>query len=129
MAIVRASEAPRYDLPGGTHFFGLLAPSRGSTELCTWRLELEPGVGDHNSPAHQLDHEEAFMVLEGELGIAIDGEWFTLQPGDAISVPARSPLQVINPGSEVTKVFVCIRSGFRAKMMDTGEEIMPPWAQ
>lgn len=36
MAIVRATESPRFDLPG-VHFFWLLAPGRGSTELCTWR--------------------------------------------------------------------------------------------
>ena len=127
MAIVRATETPRFDLPG-THFFGLLAPSRGSTELCTWRLELDPGAGVNNGP-HQLDHEEAFMLLEGSLTIKIDGEAFVLQPGDALSVPARSLLHVSNPASEPAKALVCIRAGFRAKMMDTGEEIgTPPWA-
>ena len=76
MAIVRATESPRFDLPG-VHFFGLLAPGRGSTELCTWRLEVDPGAGANDEP-HQLDHEEVFVILEGSLTITIDGQPFDL---------------------------------------------------
>jgi mannose-6-phosphate isomerase-like protein (cupin superfamily) len=124
MAIVRATESLRFDLPG-THFFGLLAPSRGSTELCTWRLEVDPGV---NGEPHQLDHEEVFVLLEGSLAITIDGQAFDLMAGDAIAVPARSLLSAANRTSAPAKALVCIRAGFRATMV-SGEEVgTPPWA-
>jgi mannose-6-phosphate isomerase-like protein (cupin superfamily) len=124
MAIVRATEAPRFDLPG-THFFGLLAPGRGSTELCTWRLEVEPGV--HGEP-HQLDHEEVFVILEGSLTVTIDGQEFDLGVGDALAVPARSPFSAANRTSAKASALVCIQAGFRATMA-SGEEIgTPPWA-
>lgn len=126
MAIVRATEAARFDLPG-VHFFGLLAPSRGSTELCTWRLEVDPGAGVNDKP-HQLDHEEVFVSLEGSLAITIDGQAFDLLPGDALAVPPRSQLSVANRTSAKASALVCIRAGFRATMVG-GEEIgTPPWA-
>ena len=124
MAIVRATESPRFDLPG-VHFFGLLAPGRGSTELCTWRLEVDPGV---NGEPHQLDHEEVFVILEGSLTITIDGQPFDLGAGDALAVPARSLLSLANRTSAKASALVCIQAGFRATMA-SGEEIgTPAWA-
>ena len=126
MAIVRATEAPRFDLPG-IHFFGLLAPSRGATELCTWRLEVDPGAGVDSEP-HQLDREEVFVMLEGSLTITVDGQAFDLLVGDAIAVPARALLSVANRTSEKAVALVSIRAGFKA-VMANGEEIStPPWA-
>jgi mannose-6-phosphate isomerase-like protein (cupin superfamily) len=126
MALVRATEAARFDLPG-IHFLGLLAPSRGSTELCTWRLEVDPGAGGDDQ-AHQLDHEEVFVILEGSLAITVDGQTFDLGAGDALAVPARSPLSVANRTSMKASALVCIHAGFRA-IMANGEEIdTPPWA-
>jgi mannose-6-phosphate isomerase-like protein (cupin superfamily) len=126
MAIVRATESPRFDRPG-VHFFGLLAPNRGSTELCTWRLEVDPVAGDNGEP-HQLNHEEVFVILEGSLTITIDGQAFDLGAGDALAVPARSLLSVSNRTSAKASALVCIQAGFRATMA-SGEEIgTPPWA-
>jgi len=126
MAIVRATESPRFDLPG-VHFFGLLAPGRGSTELCTWRLEVDPVAGAHGE-SHHLDHEEVFVILEGSLTITIDGQAFDLGAGDALAVPARSLLSVANRTSAKASALVCIQAGFRATMAG-GEEIgTPPWA-
>jgi mannose-6-phosphate isomerase-like protein (cupin superfamily) len=127
MAIVRATESPRFDLPGGIHFFGLLAPNRGSTELCTWRLEVEPGAGARGEP-HRLDHEEVFVILEGRLTITIDGQAFDLGPGDAAAVPAHALLSAENRTSSVAKALVCIRSGFQATMGNGKAIGTPPWA-
>jgi mannose-6-phosphate isomerase-like protein (cupin superfamily) len=126
MAIVRATESPRFDLPG-IHFFGLLAPSRGSTELCTWRLEVDPGVGIDGEP-HQLDHEEVFVILEGSLTITINGQAFDLMIGDAIAVPARAMLSAANRTSAKASALVCIQAGFRATMANGEEFGTPPWA-
>lgn len=126
MAMVRAAEAPRFDLPG-IHFVGLLAPSRGSTELCTWRLEVDPGAGSENE-SHQLDHEEVFVILEGSLTIIVDGQTLNLNVGDALSVPARTQLSVINRTNAKASALVCIRAGFQG-IMANGEMIgTPPWA-
>src|SRR5690349_14512529 len=83
MAIVRAAEAPVFELPG-FQFNGLTAPSRGAQELCTWRLWVAPGAA---SDLHKLDHEEVFIVLAGTLTTVVDGQETVLSPGDALSVP------------------------------------------
>ena len=58
MAVVRMTDAPTFTVDG-FHFVGLTAPSRGATELSTWRLEIEPNA---KSGAHWLDHEEVFRA-------------------------------------------------------------------
>ena len=58
MAIVRATEAAVFEMPG-FQFNGLTAPSRGAQELCTWRLHIAPGA---TSDPHRLDREEIFVV-------------------------------------------------------------------
>jgi hypothetical protein len=35
--ILRAAQAPRFDIPGVT-FVGMASPSRGSEQLCTWKI-------------------------------------------------------------------------------------------
>ena len=42
MTIIRAAEAPRFDLPG-VEFTAMAAPSRGSDRVCTWKLTVAPG--------------------------------------------------------------------------------------
>ena len=125
MVITRAARAPRFELDG-FHFLGLTAPSRGATELCTWQLEIEPGV---TSDAHRLTHEEVFLPLQGTLQVVVDGEEIEVAAGDALTVPARSLLQVANRSNEVSRVLVCIAAGFKAMHADGREIGTPPWAQ
>ena len=49
MPVVRTTTAPTFTI-GGFHLTGLTAPSRGASELCTWRLEIEPHA---KSEAHR----------------------------------------------------------------------------
>lgn len=125
MPVVRAANAPIFTIDG-FHFTGLTAPSRGASELCTWRLEIEPHA---ESEAHWLDHEEVFILLDGAITITVAGEDIELQAGDALSVPARSPLQLINTGGATAHVLVCLPAGSHGTMADGREVGTPPWAQ
>ncbi|MFC9896665.1 cupin domain-containing protein [Nocardia sp. NPDC127579] len=121
MHLVKAADAPRFELPHA-QFDGMAAPSRGSKQLCTWRLTV-PGnlaVG----PAHTLDRDEVFMLLSGRLEIS--GQ--LLEPGDALVVPAGDPIALGNPGDEPAVAHVAIPAGFTAEMPD-GSRFTPPWAQ
>ena len=69
MTIIHSPEAPRFDLPGLV-FTGLASPSRGSTDLCTWHLRVEPGFASPD--AHTLDRDEVFMVLAGSIALSPD---------------------------------------------------------
>ena len=121
--VTRASETPRFQLPG-VEFTGLASPARGSSDLCTWRLTLEP---DLRSPeSHTIDRDEVFMVVGGEVKLHPEGE--PLSAGDVAVVPAGHPIQVLNVGEGAAEVIVAIAAGFRATMADGSEIGTPPWA-
>src|SRR2546430_14271181 len=92
MNVIRAAEAHRFEVPG-TEFTALAAPSRGSREVCTWRLSVAPHhVADQ---PHTLDRDEIFMVTAGTIRLAEGGE--VLGPGDASVGPAGRPSRAGNP--------------------------------
>src|SRR5215470_8260699 len=113
MTTIRADQAPRFEVPG-VQFAGLAAPSRGSTEVCTWRITVAPRFVSDQS--HTLDRAEIFMVTNGALQVTEDGD--LLGPGDAAVVPAGTPIFVRNPGDEPAEAYVAIAAGFTGKMAD-----------
>ena len=125
MTVVRVADAPNFTVDG-FHFTGLTAPSRGATELCTWQLEIEPNA---KSDAHWLDHEEVFVLLDGTITVSVADENIELHTGDAISVPAKSLLQLTNSGNRTAHALVCLPAGTHATMADGHEVGTPPWAK
>lgn len=119
----RADEAPRFQLPG-LEFTGLASPSRGCSDLCTWRLTLEAGL---SSPEpHTLDRDEVFMVIRGAIRLAPDAD--PIVAGDVAVVPAGTPIQVANVGDSEAEVVVAIPAGFSAAAADGSRIGTPPWA-
>ncbi|HEV2782185.1 MAG TPA: cupin domain-containing protein [Actinophytocola sp.] len=123
MTVIRAADAPRFSLPG-VEFTGLAAPSRGSADICTWRLTVAPSR-DRPEP-HTLDKDEVFMVISGSVRVTPDGP--ELGTGDAMVVPAGSPIALVNTGDTAAELYVAIRAGFVGTMAD-GTTVRPPWAQ
>jgi mannose-6-phosphate isomerase-like protein (cupin superfamily) len=123
MTIIRDAEAPRFELPG-VRFTGLASPTRGSARLCTWRISVEAGLV--SPQAHRLDEDEVFMVTAGTIRVTPDGP--EVHAGDAVVVPAGSPIQLGNPTDVTAEAFVAIRAGFTAVGAD-GTAISPPWAE
>jgi mannose-6-phosphate isomerase-like protein (cupin superfamily) len=124
MTVIRADQAPRFEVPG-VAFAGLAAPSRGSTEVCTWRITVAPRLVSDQS--HTLDRAEVFMVTNGALQVTEGGD--LLGPGDAAVVPAGTPIFVANPGDEPAEAYVAIAAGFTGKMADGTAVGTPPWAR
>lgn len=123
MFMIRSAEAPRFELPG-LAFTGLASPSRGSADLCLWRLSVEEG---YRSPeAHTLDRDEVFVVTSGSIRLADDGD--VIQAGDAAVVPAGTPIQVANVGPGPAAVMVAIPAAFTATAADGSPIGTPPWA-
>lgn len=123
MHVIRSAQAPRFELPG-IRFDALAAPSRGSSQICTWRLTVDP---DLRSPEpHTIDRDEVFMVLAGAIRLTPDSD--VLGPGDACVVPAGQPIQLVNPNPEPAQVYVAIAAGFSATTADGTAIGTPPWA-
>jgi len=108
----------------GASFHALVAPSRGSAELCAWRLEIPP----HQVGApHRPSREEVLLVLDGELTVVLDGHPETVAAGDVVLVPARAELRV-DGGTTTASVWVTTSPGLEAELAD-GSRLTPPWAQ
>ena len=125
MSVVRINEAPHFNVEG-FHFTGLTSPSRGASEISTWRLEVEPGA--HSDP-HWLDHEEIFILLDGVITVSVAGESTELHAGDALNVPAHSLLQLTGSREQAAHAIVCLPAGTKATMANGQEIGTPPWAQ
>jgi len=120
--VIRAHESPTFELPG-VRFSAYAAPSRGSHELCTWQISVEPG---HRAAAHTLDRDETFLVLAGTLRLTADGE--ELGPGDVAIVRAGDEIALANPGAEEAVAYIAIAAGFTATTAE-GDRLQPPWAR
>lgn len=121
--IIRAQGAPRFQLPG-LEFAGLASPSRGSADLCTWRLTVQPAFASPD--AHLLDRDEVFVVTRGAVRLEADGD--VIAAGDASVVPAGTPIQLANAGEGEAELIVSIPAGFTATTQDGATIGTPPWA-
>lgn len=124
MPVLTAPAAPTHEL-AGARFTSLATPSRGSTDTCVWRVELDPGA-----PAvpHRLTREEIFVVLSGRASVRIGGEQREAATGDTIVVPPDTPFELAAAGPEPLRALCLLPVGGQARMAD-GEPFTPPWAQ
>lgn len=122
MSIVRAADAPRFEL-GGARFTVYAGPSNGTAEICAWRLTVPPGT---RSVPHTIDRDEVFIVAAGGIHLTPGGE--VLGPGDSAVVPAGEKIELGNPTAEPAEVYVALRAGLTAYHMDGTALATPPWA-
>src|SRR4051794_21107740 len=84
MHLILRTDAPIFDAEG-TAVTAYAAPSRGSSEVSMWQIEL---AADSTSPRHHMDREEVFLGLEGQAVAEIDGTKHLLGSGDCLILPA-----------------------------------------
>lgn len=123
MALITLSEAPAVEIPG---IIGrpLAVPSRGSTQLAVWALEVAPGI---TGQPHTVDREEVFVLQAGHLQGTVGAEEFELAVGDALLVPPDTLFSIRNSGDETACLTVCTTAGIRATI--NGQVVEPGWAQ
>ena len=125
MPVITAADAQEFSMEGTT-VTALAAPSRGSTELCAWRLRLAPGL---RTPAHSLTREEVFVILSGTAVASIDGLRQLVAPGDALVVPADLPFELTVGADAALEAVVAFPAGGMAHMPPgEGQPFPPPWA-
>src|ERR1044071_8929819 len=104
MTIIKRSEAPLFD-DGGTHVTAYAAPSRGASQVSMWCLELAPGT---TSPLHQMDCEEVFLGLDGEVVATVDGTEHVIGAGDCLILPAATPFTFRVPEGRPSRALACM---------------------
>jgi quercetin dioxygenase-like cupin family protein len=122
MSVVRATDAVEHEVHGST-FSSFVAPSRGSAQLCAWRLTVPADV---KGVAHRPTREEVLLILDGSMRVTLDGEVADLSQGDVAVVPAGSEL-CVDSGSAGVSAWVTTTSGLEAVLPD-GSRFAPPWA-
>jgi len=120
---LRVADAPTFDLPG-VRFTALAAPSRGSAGVCTWLLDVEPGLAP--SDPHVIDEDEVFHVVAGAIRLSDDGP--VVRAGEVAVVPAGERIRLSNAGTGAAKVHVAVRAGFTATRADGTTIGTPAWA-
>lgn len=79
----------------------------------TGLLTLEPGESSSEKPSTHKDSDQTLILLAGELKAEIGDEKATLEDGDAVLVPAKTPHRFTNTGnSRVTTFSVYARPAF-----------------
>jgi mannose-6-phosphate isomerase-like protein (cupin superfamily) len=124
MPITEGRTASVHEL-AGTRFTPLASPSRGSTEICVWRVELPPHA---DAVPHELTREEVLVVLSGSARASIDGRVADVAAGDAIIVPPHTPFCLTAVGDEPVVALAYLPVGGQARMPGR-EPFTPPWAQ
>lgn len=102
--------------------FGLAAPSQGSTELCTWRVEMAAG---NETPVHTIDREQVWMPISGAFEVTVGDETETVKAGQAVIVPGGAIRQL--KALEDTQALVAMAVGGQAVVPD-GSKVTLPWA-
>ncbi len=108
----------------GSTFAAYVNPSRGSTQLCAWRLTVPPNL---TGAAHRPSREEVLLVLTGRLHITINDDSQDLEPGAVVHVPAGALLQ-IDTHEQGGSAWVTTTPGLAAALPD-GTTITPPWTR
>ena len=102
---------------GGFEFRSLAVPSRGSSEIALWTVDVPEG-GD--GTPHTASREEVFYVLSGSVTIQEQ----TAGPGDVIVVPPNTELSLTGGPA---RVVVATSVGIKGTLAD-GTTITPPWS-
>jgi quercetin dioxygenase-like cupin family protein len=123
MPVFRPEDATLFETHG-SFFSSYAAPSRGSSQLCAWRLNVPAGL---QGVPHRPTREEVLLILDGDLHVTLDGETFDATPGVVVVVPAESELQV-DGGHSDASAWVTTTPGLEAVTAD-GTRIIPPWAR
>lgn len=123
MPVVRSADATRHDLHGSS-FHAYVAPSRGSAQLCAWRLDVPSGtVG----VPHRPSREEVLLILRGAVRVVLDGEVVQAHEGDVVVVPAGAEF-ALDAGPDGVSAWVTTTPGLEATLPD-GARMSPPWSR
>ncbi|MES5822525.1 cupin domain-containing protein [Streptomyces sp. RG80] len=123
MPVIHASEAVTHEIHGA-RFVSYATPLSGSKELCAWRGEIPAGT---KAPAHTVNREEIFHLLDGELLITLDDQAHRITAGDTVIINPGATFSVENPTDRTAISWVTTSIGLEATLAD-GTVITPPWA-
>ncbi len=124
MAIYTAPLAPTHQV-GDTRFTSLATPSKGTTSMSMWTVEIPPGTPP---TPHSLTVEETFVVTAGTARLRLGGIDELAAPGDVIVVPPEQSFELSNASDEPLRMICYLPLGGQVRLPD-GTSFTPPWAE
>ncbi|MFG2298846.1 cupin domain-containing protein [Streptomyces sp. NPDC048603] len=104
---------------------GLAAPSRGSAELSTWRVDMAAGS---TGPDHAVSREQVWTVTAGSLEITWDGgRTEKVTAGQTMVLPSGVVRRI--HAAESFEAHVAMRADGVASVPGTEGTRVLPWAQ
>ncbi|WP_277554609.1 cupin domain-containing protein [Halobaculum limi] len=88
---------------GGMHF---LRDALGCEHVGVTVVDCEPGWTGKEHDHAEGDHEEVYVLVEGEATVTVDGEDVEMTGGDAIRIDPGATRQIHNGDAESTFVLV-----------------------
>jgi quercetin dioxygenase-like cupin family protein len=85
-----AADAPRHETPNAV-MRTLAAPSLGGSDLSVWEVAMRAG---QRGPLHEVDREQVWTVVSGELRVEVAGKTFSVCAGDTLRLPPGAPRRV-----------------------------------
>lgn len=96
----------------------LLSAKDTAGRYCLIDMYVPPGGGP---PPHRHDFEETFTLLEGELNVVFRGAKRVVRAGETIHVPANSPHQFHNSGTQAARMLcICAPAGQEEFFLEIG---------
>lgn len=123
---LRRSEAiPSLETPGGNTTFTLIAPKVGTHDIGMVRQRQVPGG---RNPLHTHSCEEVMVQCVGSVAVQVADITTTLRAGDVLIIPADTPHQIENTGSEDAEWLLVWPADVRF-FAANGDEMQPAWAR
>lgn len=122
MHVITASPENVTVTPNAT-MTGFAAPSRGSAELSTWRVEMAAGA---TGPEHSVTREQVWLVTSGTLNVTCDGRTEKVGAGQTLVLPPDVLRQI---RAEAFEAYVVMRADGVVSVPGTEGTRPLPWAQ
>ncbi|MER6315500.1 cupin domain-containing protein [Streptomyces sp. NPDC001581] len=103
---------------------GRAAPSRGSSELSTWHVDMAAGS---TGPEHSVDREQVWLLTAGSLEVTCDGRTEKVSAGQTLVLPPGVPRGIHAP--ERFEAYVAMRADGVVTVPGTEGTRVLPWAQ
>ncbi|WP_067655390.1 cupin domain-containing protein [Nocardia harenae] len=122
MPVVTRDQARHTETPAGA-MTTLASPTLGGATTALWRVRMAPHAA---GPAHRIDAEQIWTVLDGGADLILGTEKLTLAPGDTAVLPADVPRQITAGPWGLTAVATA-SAGAEAFRTGEAQGIVPPW--
>ncbi|MFJ7776454.1 cupin domain-containing protein [Streptomyces yangpuensis] len=123
MHVIAASPESVTTTPNAT-MTALATPSRGSSELSTWQVDMPEGA---TGPEHSVSREQVWTLTAGSLEVTCDGRTERVAAGRTLVLPADVPRRIHAP--ETFRAHVAMRADGVVSVPGEEAPRILPWAR